>query len=106
MNGSVYVLNKGVNKSIEFKGLKAQYIWFLGAGLVALLVVFALLYILGINAYLCIAMILSAGAILTANIYKMSRQYGQYGMMKQLAKKALPTAIKNNSRQVFFLLED
>ncbi|MEO7488719.1 MAG: DUF4133 domain-containing protein [Ferruginibacter sp.] len=26
MSNSVYQINKGINKSIEFKGLKAQYI--------------------------------------------------------------------------------
>lgn len=103
MDSSVYTINKGINKSIEFKGLKAQYIWFLGAVLVALLMVFALLYILGINAYFCIALILLSGAVLMSKIYKMSRQYGQYGMMKKIAKKALPTAIRVSSRQVFFL---
>ena len=27
MGNSVYQINKGINKAIEFKGLKAQYIW-------------------------------------------------------------------------------
>lgn len=34
MSNSVYQINKGINKPIEFKGLKAQYIWYLGGGLV------------------------------------------------------------------------
>ncbi|HMT97439.1 MAG TPA: DUF4133 domain-containing protein, partial [Ferruginibacter sp.] len=33
MSNSVYQINKGINRSIEFKGLKAQYIWYLGGGL-------------------------------------------------------------------------
>ena len=33
MANSVYKINKGINKPIEFKGLKAQYIWYLGGGL-------------------------------------------------------------------------
>ena len=44
MGNSVYSVNKGINKSIEFKGLKAQYIWYLGGGVVALLILFAILY--------------------------------------------------------------
>ena len=36
---------KGINKPLEFKGLKAQYIWYLGGGLVALLILFAIMYI-------------------------------------------------------------
>ncbi|MBD0288989.1 MAG: DUF4133 domain-containing protein, partial [Flavisolibacter sp.] len=41
MATSVYQINKGINKPIEFKGFKAQYIWYLGGGLVALLILFA-----------------------------------------------------------------
>ena len=45
MANSVYRINKGINRSIEFKGLKAQYIWYLGGGVVALLIVFAAMYL-------------------------------------------------------------
>ena len=44
MANSIYQINKGINQSIEFKGLKAQYIWYLAGGLVILLIVFAVLY--------------------------------------------------------------
>ena len=53
MNNSVYNINKGINKSIEFKGLKAQYIWYMGCGLVALLILFAILYICGSYVQFC-----------------------------------------------------
>ncbi len=42
---SVYAINKSINKPVEFKGLKAQYIWYLGGGLLFLLILFAVLYI-------------------------------------------------------------
>ena len=45
MSTSVYTVNKGINRPIEFKGLKAQYIWYLGGGLLALLILFAILYL-------------------------------------------------------------
>ena len=60
MANSVYQINKGINQSIEFKGLKAQYIWYLGGGVVALLIVFAVMYIIGLPTYLCIGIILAA----------------------------------------------
>lgn len=49
MNTSVYTINKGINKPVEFKGLKAQYIWYLGGGLIMLLILFAILYICGVT---------------------------------------------------------
>lgn len=54
MGNSVYQINRGVGKPVEFKGLKAQYIWYLGGGLVALLVLFAILYIAGVPIFLCL----------------------------------------------------
>lgn len=46
MSNSVYPINKGINQSIEFKGLKAQYIWYLGGGVVGLMILFAILFLL------------------------------------------------------------
>jgi hypothetical protein len=59
---SVYQINKGINKPIEFKGLKAQYIWYLGGGLVALLILFAIIYIAGINVFVCLLIIIVLGS--------------------------------------------
>jgi glucan phosphoethanolaminetransferase (alkaline phosphatase superfamily) len=97
MSNSVYQINKGINKPIEFKGLKAQYIWYLGIGLVLLLLVFAIMYIAGLNIFICLVIIFSAGAALFMQVYKMSRTYGQYGLMKKVARKAVPEVIKSNS---------
>jgi hypothetical protein len=97
MSNSVYQINKGINKPIEFKGLKAQYIWYLGGGLVALLIVFAIIYIAGVNVFACLAIILTLGAGLFLYVYKLSRTYGEHGLMKKVAKKAVPRCIKNYS---------
>ena len=97
MSNSVYQINKGINKPIEFKGLKAQYIWYLGAGLVALLILFAIIYIAGVNVFICLAVILTLGSALFMYVYKLSRTYGQYGLMKKVARKGVPACIKNYS---------
>ncbi|WP_294958330.1 DUF4133 domain-containing protein [uncultured Flavobacterium sp.] len=98
---SVYQINKGINQSIEFKGLKAQYIWYLGGGVVGLMIVFAVLFILGIPSLVCVALIGTAGTVMVLKIYKMSRQYGEYGMMKALASRQVPKSVKVRSRAVF-----
>ena len=97
MNPSVYQINKGINKSIEFKGLKAQYIWYMGGGLVALLILFAILYICGINIFICLTLIVLLTTGLFMHVYKLSRTYGQYGLMKKAARKAVPKVIKSYS---------
>ena len=97
MATSVYKINKGINKPIEFKGLKAQYIWYLGGGLVALLILFAIIYIIGVNVFICLALIVSLSTALFMYVYKLSRTYGEFGLMKKFARKAVPKVIKSYS---------
>ena len=103
MANSVYKINKGINRSIEFRGLKSQYIWYLGGGIVGLLVLFAIMYIIGINAFFCVGFILIAGTFLFSYVYKLSNTYGEHGMMKKIAKRSIPKTIKSKNRNVFIL---
>ncbi|MFT3981199.1 MAG: DUF4133 domain-containing protein [Ferruginibacter sp.] len=102
MANSVYKINKGINKPIEFKGLKAQYIWYLGGGLVILLIVFAVLYIIGVNTFFCVGLIAILGTGLFAHVYKLSNKYGEHGMMKKVAQRSIPKVLKSYSRKSFF----
>lgn len=99
----VYPINKGVNRSLEFKGIRAQYIVYLGAGLVLLLLMFAILYAAGCNTYLCLGMILPAGAGLIILVSRISRRYGENGLTKRWAKRMLPHCVKSRSVKVFYL---
>lgn len=99
---SVYQINKGINKPIEFKGLKAQYIWYLGGGLLALLILFAILYICGVNSFVCLGLIIVLGIALFMYVYKLSHTYGEYGMMKKIAKRGIPPILRAKSRKMFF----
>lgn len=101
---SVYSINKGINKPIEFKGLKAQYIWWLGGGLLVLLILFAVLYICGVNSFICIGIIIICATALFMQMYKLSRKFGQYGMMKAVARRSLPRIIKSYSRKPYLNL--
>lgn len=101
MSTSVYQINKGINRPIEFKGLKAQYIWYLMGGLLVLLVLFAILYICGLNTFICLGIIASFGTGLFSHVYRLSHKYGEHGMMKSLAQKSIPKVIKSYSRKVF-----
>lgn len=98
---SVYRINKGINKPIEFKGLKAQYIWWLGGGIIGLMILFAILYIMGVNSFVCVGLILTGGAFLFMQVYRLSNKYGAHGMMKKIARRSVPDLIKCNSRTLF-----
>ena len=101
MANSIYKINKGINKPIEFRGLKAQYIWYLGGGLVILLILFAILYIIGVNTFFCVGIIVILGTGLFMHVYTLSDKYGEHGMMKKVAKRGVPNTVKSYSRKVF-----
>ena len=101
MSTSVYTINKGINKPVEFRGFKAQYIWYLGGGLLILLILFAVLYICGVHPFVCLGIILISGACLFIYVGRLSSKYGKYGLMKKMAKKGVPKVIKSRSRSVF-----
>lgn len=99
-----YNINKGVNRPIEFRGLRAQYIYYLAVGLAVLLMLFCILYISGTPVYLCLLLILVLGAVLFVSVSKLNRQYGQFGLMKRSASRRLPRAIRPGSRTTFRLM--
>ena len=99
---SVYKINKGINKPIEFKGLKAQYIGYLGAGIVLLLIIFAILYLAGVEMIVCVVVIAIFGTALFMVVYKLSDTYGQHGLLKKLAKQSIPDYLIVRSRVIFY----
>jgi hypothetical protein len=98
---TVYTINKGINKPIEFKGLKAQYIGWLAAGLLCLLILFAIFYVLGVNTYISLVLILLLGVGLFMTVYHYSNTYGAHGLMKLLARKRIPKMLRASSRTKF-----
>lgn len=97
----VYALNKGINKSIEFRGLKAQYIWYLGGVVVGGMIVFAILYISGVSAFICVPLVLGGGTFGVLRVYRMSHRYGEFGLLKKRAERNIPKVIHGRSRRLF-----
>lgn len=101
MGTSVYTINKSINKPVEFRGFKAQYIWYLGGGLLILLILFAVLYICGVHPFICLATVFICGTALFIYVGRLSHTYGEYGLMKKMAKKGVPKVVRSNSRKIF-----
>ena len=55
-----YNINKGIGQSVEFKGLKAQYLFIFAGGLLAIFVLFVILFLAGVNQWVCIGTCLAA----------------------------------------------
>lgn len=49
-----YPVNKGIGRSVEFKGLKAQYLFIFAGGLLVVFVLFVILYMAGVSQWFCI----------------------------------------------------
>ena len=49
-----YNVNKGIGKPAEFCGLRAQYLVFFAGGLIAVFLLFVILYMIGIHQGVCI----------------------------------------------------
>jgi hypothetical protein len=101
MAGAVYKINRGINRPIVVKGLKAQYVWWMAGGLVALLLLFAVLYLAGLSSYVCVAIVLGIGGVWGWYVYRLSNRYGQFGMMKAMARKRVPRVLKGGGRKGF-----
>lgn len=98
---SIYHINKGVSKPIDFRGLKGQYIAWLAIGLVLLLIAFAVLYLLGAGLMLILPVILGLGSLLFFTVFRLSHRFGEHGLMKFIAKRGLPKTIIFRSRRLF-----
>ncbi|TDQ73812.1 DUF4133 domain-containing protein [Sphingobacterium yanglingense] len=106
MATSVYQMNKGINRSIEFKGLQAQYIWYVAFLLLGLIGVYFVLFIIGLSQYIAIMIVAIIGVVGFTKILKLSNTYGEHGLMKVMAKRSLPKVIRCKSRHVFIQLQN
>jgi hypothetical protein len=104
MASSVYTINKGINTPIEFRGLKAQYIWYLGGAILALMILFAMMYIAGVNSYLCVGIIFPTGGFVFMYVFRLSNKYGEHGMKKKIARRSIPHCLKSYDRKIFCAL--
>jgi len=101
----IYAINKLINRPLEFKGLKGQYVPLLGLGLVSLLLLFVTLYLLGLPLWLLLLLVFSLGSLLFFVIYRLSRRFGRYGLLKWQAARRMPQAIRFPSRKLFFNIQ-
>lgn len=99
-----YKINKGINRAIEFKGVKAQYLIYLAAGLVGLLILFAVGYIAGVKQYVLFPVVIGLGTALFQYVSRFSHLYGAHGLMKRQAFRKITPAITCCSRKTFLHL--
>ena len=93
-----FPINRGIGKSVEFKGLKAQYLFIFVGGLLALFILFVIMYRVGVNEWFCIAFGLVAASLLVWQTFALNAKYGEHGLMKAQARSGHPKYIINRRK--------
>ncbi|MCS2520384.1 MULTISPECIES: DUF4133 domain-containing protein [Bacteroides] len=93
-----YPINKGIGASVEFKGLKAQYLFVFVAGLLLLFVLFVIMYMIGISQWVCIAFGAVSATLLVWQTFRLNKKYGEHGLMKLGAVRNHPRYLINRRR--------
>ncbi|WP_302817733.1 MULTISPECIES: DUF4133 domain-containing protein [Bacteroidales] len=95
---SDFEINKGVGREVEFKGLRAQYLFIFAFGLLAVFVVFVIMYTAGIGQWTCIGFGVSAATVVVWLTFSLNRRFGSHGLMKLLAARQHPRRIISRKR--------
>ena len=95
---SDFEINKGVGREVEFKGLRAQYLFIFAFGLLAVFVVFVIMYTAGIGQWTCIGFGVSAAPAVVWLTFSLNRRFGSHGLMKLFAARQHPRRILSRKR--------
>ena len=98
-----YSINKGIGRSVEFRGLKAQYLFIFAGGLLAVFVLFVVLYMAGVNQWVCIGFGIVAASVLVTVTFRLNAKYGEHGLMKLAAARRRPRYLINRKGACRFL---
>ncbi len=90
-----YPVNKGIGRSVEFKGLKAQYLFIFCGGLLAVFVLFVVMYMAGVPQGICIGFGAVSASLLVWLTFRLNGRYGEHGLMKLAASRSHPRYIIN-----------
>ena len=88
-----YNINKGIGRTVEFKGLKAQYLFLFAGGLLGTLISVMILYMTGVNSYICLLLGAGGASMIIWQTFSLNRKYGEHGLMKVGARKKHPRYI-------------
>lgn len=93
-----FTVNKGINKPVEFKGLKSQYLFIFAGGLLAIVIIFMVMYMSGVPQIACFGFAAITAPLLIWQTFSLNRDYGTYGLMKLQAVKRFPRRMINRRR--------
>lgn len=90
---TAYSINKGIGRTVEFRGLKAQYLFIFAGGLLGMLILTMILYMAGASSYICLFLGGGGSTLVVWQTFALNRKYGEHGLMKIAAGKRHPRYI-------------
>ena len=93
-----YPINKGIGRPVEFKGLKAQYLFLFAGGLLAAFILFVILYMAGAGQWVCIGFGGTAASAVVWLTFRLNAMYGEHGLMKLGAARMRPRYLLHRRR--------
>lgn len=88
-----YNINKGIGRTVEFRGLKAQYLFIFAGGLLGILILVMILYMAGTSSYICLFLGAGGASLIVWQTFYLNKKYGEHGLMKIGTKKRHPRYI-------------
>jgi len=76
---AAFEINKGVGRTVEFKGLKAQYLFLFAGGLLAVFILVVILYLCGVSQIACLIIGIVGATLVVRQTVAMNRKHGQGG---------------------------
>ena len=86
----MYQINKATDKSVEFKGLKGQYLIYFAVGVVGCLFLVFIFNICGVPSMVTIPLVIILISIITFYVFRYNKMYGQYGLMQKQSRSNTP----------------
>lgn len=94
---SRYSINKGVGRSVEVKGLRAQYVLYAVAGLILSFVIFFISSLI-FNQWIALSGALIIGFLSLFICFYLNKRFGENGLTQFFAYKNLTQRVCNNKR--------
>ncbi|MCY1662621.1 DUF4133 domain-containing protein [Chryseobacterium sp. SL1] len=93
METITFNINKGIGRTVEFRGLKAQYLFIFAGGLLSILILTMILYMAGVHSYACLFIGGGGASLIIWQTFRLNGKYGEHGLMKLGAKSRHPKYI-------------
>lgn len=102
---TMYKIHRRIDAPIELGGLKGQYILYAGGCVIANMLLFAILYIAGVNNWICLLLCFGSGGVGIGMTHRYSRHYGPHGWHKRRLAARIPKALRAYSRRPYLELK-